>query len=305
MTRDPSRCASSAHTGSARLFILILPPFRLMLHADPERRHTAVIFFDAAYSNPNGDPDTEGAPRMDPSTRHGLVTDGSTKRKLRDTVLELKEGVPPFDIFVHPERSLTASAEAAMEDAETVTGSSITDETLKRFWDLRLFGGALGTVKVDSVQGNQILGPIQIGMGRSVDPIEIMEQSITRVAPTKDDGNRSMGRKHVVPYGLYRQTINYNPNAKTTAHVTEEDLALFWNSFEQAWELTRSSSRPEMAFCGAYIFTHSSPLGNAPSHTLLQRVRATSTVDTPRSFSDYTIYVDDEGLPDAVTLTML
>jgi CRISPR-associated protein Csd2 len=276
-----------------------------MSPTDPNRRHTAALFFDATYSNPNGDPDTEGAPRIDPSTRHGLVTDGSTKRKLRDVVLHRKEGTPPFDIFVHPERSLTASVEQAMEEADEVTGDTISRECVERFWDIRLFGAALSTVKVDEVQGTHILGPLQIGTGRSVDPVEIMEQSITRVSPTKDEGDRSMGRKHVVPYGLYRQTINYNPNAKTAEMVTEDDLELFWSSFPQAWEVTRSSARPEMAFRGVHVFTHESKLGNAPSHKLQDRVTVRSTVETPRSFGDYDVTVDEKDLPEGISYTAL
>lgn len=272
---------------------------------DPSRKHTAAIYFDASYSNPNGDPDTEGAPRIDPATREGLVSDGSTKRKLRDVVLHKKEGEPPFDIFVHPERALTTSVENAMEDANSVSAQVITEECIDRFWDVRLFGAAMSTVKVDGVQGAHILGPVQIGMGRSVDPVEIMEQSITRVTPTKEGESRTMGRKHVVPYGLYRQTVNYNPNAKTAEAVTEEDLRLFWNGFEQAWELTRSSARPEVSFRGAYVFTHESALGNAPSHELQGRIKATTGADNPRSFSDYEISVDTDGLPDGTELTKL
>lgn len=272
---------------------------------DPSRKHTAVIYFDASYSNPNGDPDTEGAPRIDPSTREGLVTDGSTKRKLRDVVLHKREGEPPFDIFVHPERALTTSVEQAMEETDTVTASAISDQTIERFWDVRLFGAALSTIKIESVQGAHVLGPVQIGMGRSVDPVEIMEQSITRVTPTKEGESRTMGRKHVVPYGLYRQTVNYNPNAKTAEAVSEEDLELFWSSFQQAWELTRSSARPEMAFRGAYVFTHESALGNAPSHALQERVTASTDADNPRSFEDYEISVNTEDLPEGVELATL
>ena len=272
---------------------------------DPTRKHTAVVFFDASYSNPNGDPDTEGAPRIDPATREGLVSDGSTKRKLRDVVLHKKEGEPPFDVFVHPERALTSSVEKAVENAGSVSTQVITEECIERFWDVRLFGAAMSTVKVEGVQGAHILGPIQVGMGRSVDPIEIMEQSITRVTPTNEGGDRALGRKHVVPYGLYHQTINYNPNAKTADAVTEEDLRLFWNGFEQAWELTRSSARPEMAFRGAYVFTHESALGNAPSHELLARVTAETEADNPRSFDDYNVSARSDDLPDGIELTRL
>lgn len=274
-----------------------------MSPTDPSRKHTAVVYFDATHSNPNGDPDTEGAPRIDSVTREGLVSAESTKRKLRDVVLHKKEGEPPFDIFVHPERSLTTSAETAMEDSDNISGDTIAEECVKRFWDIRLFGGALSTVKIGKIQGSHVLGPIQVGTARSVDPIEIMEQSLTRVSPTKEGGDRSMGRKHVVPYGLYRHTVNYNPNAKTADAVTEQDLELFWTSFHQAWELTRSSSRPEMAFRGAYIFTHESKLGNAPSHELQERVTANTDAENPRSFSDYEVSVDAEGLPDGVELS--
>lgn len=234
-----------------------------------------------------------------------LVSDGSTKRKLRDVVLHKKEGELPFDIFVHPERALTTSVENAMEDADSVGTETINKECIDRFWDVRLFGAAMSTIKIEGIQGAQILGPVQIGTVRSVDPVEIMEQSITRVTPTKKEEDRSMGRKHVVPYGLYRQTVNYNPNAKTADKVTKEDLKLFWNGFKQAWELTRSSARPEMAFGGGYVFTHSSALGNAPSHTSQERVTAETDVENPRSFDDYEITIDEENLSNEIELTRL
>ena len=117
----------------------------------------------------------------------------------------------------------------------------------------------------------------------------------------------TLGRKAMVPYGLYQAHGFFNPHFAARTGVTQEDLSLFWQALQNMWDLDRSSSRGLMACQGLYIFSHSSPLGNAPAYRLFQRVQIQRNdgVEAPRSFSHYSIQVDDSGLPPGVTLNRL
>jgi CRISPR-associated protein Csd2 len=152
---------------------------------------------------------------------------------------------------------------------------------------------------------------VQLTFARSIDPIVPLDLSITRVAITREEDTQSkrteMGRKAIVPYGLYRGHGFFNPHFAAQTGVTSEDLALFWQALQCMWDLDRSSSRGLQACRGLYVFSHASSLGNAPAHLLLERVRVARRdgVTAPRSFADYVVHVDEVDLPAGVTLTRL
>ncbi len=187
----------------------------------------------------------------------------------------------------------------------------------ENFYDIRVFGA----VMTMGVNCGQVRGPVQLTFARSLDPIVPLDLSITRVAVTRpedatvavsDEGQTTgkqteMGRKALVPYGLYRAHGFFNPHFARQTGAGDEDLDLFWQALQQMWDHDRSSSRGMMAVRGLYVFTHESPLGNAPAHTLFERVTVARKdgVEAPRSFSDYVVQVNEEGLPDGVTVTRL
>jgi len=287
-------------------------------HCDPRRRHEFVLLFDVRDGNPNGDPDAGNLPRVDPETMHGLVTDVCLKRKVRD-YLQMVRGLP---IFIQSEAALNTLKEQTAEKLDP----PLTEEERKgkrpiprlrsklcaNYYDIRMFGAVLSTgEKGDRLNAGQVRGPVQFTFARSIDPILLLDLSITRKARTTEErmetGETEMGRKPIVPYGLYEAHGFYNPFFAEMTGVNEEDLGAFWEAMEHLFDLDRSAARGEMTVRGLYVFSHENAKGNAPAHKLFERVHVDkkTTVETPRLFSDYEVRVDKEGLPEGVTLTEL
>jgi CRISPR-associated protein Csd2 len=282
-------------------------------------RHDFVLLFEVKDGNPNGDPDAGNLPRLDAETGHGLVTDVSLKRKVRNFVGLVKGDASPYEIYVKEKAILNKTHERAYEGigkAELLKGedkkrkggdavNEARDWMCKNFFDVRTFGAVMST----GVNCGQVRGPVQLTFARSVDPIIAQEHSITRMAVAteaeaeKQDGdNRTMGRKHTVPYGLYVAHGFVSSFLARQTGFSEDDLELLWQALGQMFEHDRSAARGEMATRGLYVFKHDSELGNAPAHALFERVRITRTTDVPRSFEDYDVTVGDADLPAGVTL---
>jgi len=297
-------------------------------YLDIDRRHDFVLLFDVTDGNPNGDPDAGNLPRVDPETMQGLVTDVAIKRKVRNWVDAVRGGEGGYKIYVQDDGSaLNAKHRRAYEAlALTSTGSKQNREDVDKarawmcanFYDIRTFGAVMTT----GVNCGQVRGPIQLTFARSIDPIVPLDLTITRVAVTREedaevavggDGNGAggkrteMGRKAIVPYGLYRAHGFYNPYFAWQTGFTEEDLALFWNALQYMWDLDRSAARGMMTCRGLYVFSHASALGNAPAHQLFERIamRLRDEIKAPRAFRDYQMLVDDQNLPDGVALSRL
>lgn len=287
-----------------------------------ENRHEFVLLFEVQDGNPNGDPDAGNLPRVDPETGEGLVTDVCLKRKVRNYVGLSRGEEPPFEIYVKERAVLNRQHERAyrelgieLDGAEGKRkGGDRTEEArawmCKNFYDVRTFGAVMST----GVNAGQVRGPVQITFARSVEPVVSLEHSITRMAVAteaeaeKQQGdNRTMGRKHTVPYGLYRaHGFVSAPLAKQTG-FSEDDLQLLWESLVNLFEHDRSAARGQMATRGLYVFRHDNELGRAPAHTLFERVHVRSNGNgTPaRRFSDFHVEVDEAGLPEGVTLNRM
>jgi CRISPR-associated protein Csd2 len=176
----------------------------------------------------------------------------------------------------------------------------------EQFFDIRAFGAVMST----GVNCGQVRGPIQLTFCRSVDPVIPLDLSVTRVAVTRVEDaqkEREMGRKALIPYGLYKGFGFVNPHFAKDTNLKAEDLSIFWRALQQMWDLDRSSSRGFMTIRGLYVFTHKDAIGNAPAHLLFEgiQVRRREGVEAPRKFNDYAVAVDDSGLPEEVTLTRL
>ena len=290
-----------------------------------------VLIFDVKDGNPNGDPDAGNLPRLDAETGRGLVTDVCLKRKIRNYVGLLKGEQPPFEIYVKEKAVLNQTHDRAYKalniplitkknkdgtdntDARKTSAGGAKDVKLVRQWmcqnfyDVRTFGAVMST----GANCGQVRGPVQITFARSVDPVITLEHSITRMAVTtekeaeKQDGdNRTMGRKHTISYGVY---VAYGFISGPLAAQTgfgKEDYDLLLEALSNMFEHDRSAARGMMATQGLYVFQHNSPLGNAPAHKLFERITVAKRQDdiVPRSFADYTVTVDEAGLPEGVTL---
>ncbi|MDZ4350256.1 MAG: type I-C CRISPR-associated protein Cas7/Csd2 [Xanthomonadaceae bacterium] len=282
-------------------------------------RYDFVLLFDVIDGNPNGDPDAGNLPRLDAETGHGLVTDVCLKRKVRNFVGLVKEEKPPFEIYVKEKAVLNRQHERAYvaigaedllkgDDKKRKGGDKsgeARDWMCKNFYDVRTFGAVMST----GVNCGQVRGPVQLTFARSVDPIVSLEHSITRMAVAteaeaeKQDGdNRTMGRKHTVPYGLYVAHGFVSAFLADQTGFSDDDLDLFWTALAQMFEHDRSAARGQMSTRGLYVFKHDSKLGNAHAHSLFERITAEKNAAVPRSFADYTVRVNDAELPSGVTL---
>jgi len=271
-----------------------------------------VYLFDVQDGNPNGDPDAGNLPRIDAETGMGLVTDVCLKRKVRNFVQVAKRCGPGYDIFIKEKAVLNSLIDEAHLD-ETVKsekeGATRTEAArqymCRKYYDVRSFGAVMSTGK----NAGQVRGPIQFTFARSIDPINSLEHSITRMAVTKKediDKERTMGRKSTVPYGLYLCHGFISANLAKQTGFSSDDLSIFWDALKNMFDNDRSAARGLMSARKLIVFKHSSELGNAPADVLfgLVKVKKTGNV-VPRSFSDYTVSVDESNLPEGVTVTEL
>ena len=281
-------------------------------------RYDFVILFDVENGNPNGDPDAGNMPRVDPETGYGLVTDVCLKRKIRNYVETLKEDAPGYRIYIKDGVPLNRSDNEAIAalgldgDLKAAKKSTpdidrkLRDWMCQNFFDIRTFGAVMTTFVKGALNCGQVRGPVQLGFARSVDPIVPQEVTITRVAITTEaDAEKKgteMGRKHIVPYGLYRAEGFVSANlARKTTGFSDEDLQLLWQAILNMFENDHSAARGKMAVRELIIFKHDSELGNAPSYKLFDAVTVARKdgIAVPRSYQDYTVTVADT-LPEGV-----
>ena len=221
----------------------------------------------------------------------------------------LKLDAPTTEAPVEEEdQSDTAKKKKATKDKRKGSGDEVDkarDWMCLNFYDVRTFGAVMST----GVNCGQVRGPAQLTFARSVDPIVPLEHAITRMAVATEaeaerqgGDNRTMGRKHTVPYGLYVAHGFVSAFLAKKTGFGEDDLALLWESLEQMFEHDRSAARGQMSTRGLYVFQHESELGNAHAHDLFKRIGIKRRVDVPRDFEDYDVSVDAEGLPATVKL---
>jgi CRISPR-associated protein Csd2 len=305
--------------------------------AGVSRRHEFVLYFDVANGNPNGDPDAGNLPRLDPETNQGLVSDVALKRKVRNYVALARPDAKGHEIYMREGATLnnehkrawgavmpevTKAEEQKKLPKEEAKARELTRWMCANFWDIRAFGAVMST----GVNAGQVRGPVQLAFARSVEPILPLEISITRMAATTEadaeaKGGRTMGRKHIVPYGLYR--AHGFVSAPLASHPVKgtgfsaADLELLFEALTNMFDHDRSAARGEMATRRLVVFRHASALGNAPAHQLFDRVRtlrvhqgaqheigaeATDNWPPARAFSDYAVTLDGRPVNDTVTI---
>lgn len=307
------------------------------------QRHDFVLIFDVTNGNPNGDPDAGNLPRLDPETNHGLVTDVSLKRKVRNYVELARHGEAGHHIYVQEGSLLNEKhrqAYAALRGPDKATAKKLnpgSDEEAAalrnwmcaNFFDVRTFGAVMST----GINCGQVKGPVQMTFARSVESILPVEISITRMAATNEaekkkrtegdeegderSDNRTMGRKYIVPYGLYVAHGFISAKFAERTGFSEADLDLVYEALGCMFEHDRAAARGEMTTRKLIVFAHSSALGNAPAHALFDRVRIGRNIDgqyrdlndkgfgnfaPARAFRDYQVHIDRDGLPDGVEI---
>lgn len=309
-------------------------------------RHDFVLLFDVTNGNPNGDPDAGNLPRLDPETNHGLVTDVCLKRKVRNYTEMAKSEETGFAIYVQENAILNdkhrkayiklrlgdekAKTEKKLNPKDDTEATALRDFMCQNFFDVRAFGAVMST----GVNCGQVRGPVQMSFATSVEPVVPLEISITRMAATneaekakKEEGvddersdNRTMGRKHIIPYGLYRSHGFISAKLAEKTGFSNDDLAFLWEALKNAFEHDHSAARGEMAARKLIVFKHGNALGNAPAHELFDRVRVGRNVKgeyraldderidnlpPARRYADYKVEIERNGLPEGVEILEL
>lgn len=323
-----------------------------------QNRYEFLYLFDCENGNPNGDPDAGNSPRIDPEDMHGLVSDVALKRRVRNYIQTAFGNTAPNAIFVEHATNLNtkialghestggmppfdATAKKWRTTKEKANGAR--DWMCKTFFDVRTFGAVMST----GPNAGQVRGPVQIAFSRSVDPILPMDASITRMAVADneikganigsaefrawedrqpEDELRTMGRKALIPHGLYVAKGFVSANLAAGTGFSDEDLDNFWQALANMWDHDRSASKGVMACRGLYVFKHvgtdtdatqrvrQAMLGCAPAHRLLDFSTPARPLDnviidithrdglsgSPRSFADYRVAVHESRLPAGV-----
>jgi CRISPR-associated protein Csd2 len=286
-----------------------------------KNRYEFVYLFDVENGNPNGDPDAGNMPRIDPETSYGLVTDVCLKRKIRNFVEIVKSNQTPYEIYIREKAILNQTHQRAhravgVEDKGDSKKRKGTGDEVERarawmcanFFDVRTFGAVMGL----GVNCGQVRGPVQLNFARSIDAIVPMEVSITRMAVATEKeaeqqsgDNRTMGRKHIVPYALYRAEGYVSANLAAQTGFSEDDLKLLWEALVNMFDHDHSAARGKMNARKLIVFKHDSALGNAPAHKLFDLVtvnRATEVTKPPRAFSDYEVVLNRTDVPAGVAV---
>lgn len=307
-------------------------------------RYDFVLLFDVAKGNPNGDPDAGNLPRLDPETNHGLVSDVSLKRKVRNYVDLARTGTEGHHIYVEEGAILNdkhrqaykalrpgdakVEKDAKLNPKDDAEARAIRDFMCRNFFDVRTFGAVMST----GINAGQVRGPVQMTFAGSVERILPQEISITRMAATNETekkqraegseegndrvDNRTMGRKYIVPYALYRAHGFISAKLAERTGFSEADLDLLLEALGNMFEHDHSAARGEMATRKLIIFKHDNAMGNAPSHALFDRVRIGRNIDgefkvidrnidnypPARAFTDYMVTIDRKNLPEGVEI---
>ncbi|ALP58422.1 TPA: type I-C CRISPR-associated protein Cas7/Csd2 [Pseudomonas aeruginosa] len=279
-------------------------------------RYEFVYLFDVSNGNPNGDPDAGNMPRLDPETNQGLVTDVCLKRKIRNYVSLEQESAPGYAIYMQEKsvlnnqhkqayEALGIESEAKKLPKDEAKARELTSWMCKNFFDVRAFGAVMTT----EINAGQVRGPIQLAFATSIDPVLPMEVSITRMAVTNEkdlEKERTMGRKHIVPYGLYRAHGFISAKLAERTGFSDDDLELLWRALANMFEHDRSAARGEMAARKLIVFKHEHAMGNAPAHVLFGSVKVErvegDAVTPARGFQDYRVSIDAEALPQGVSV---
>ena len=283
-----------------------------------KNKYDFVILFDVENGNPNGDPDSANMPRTDPETSYGIVTDVCLKRKIRNYVELTREGEGGYNILIKADRALNSKFTEAYDalGLEKKQKGKNSDDVKKaqeyicdNYFDVRTFGAVMST---GDDQCGIVRGPVQINFAKSLDPVFTQDITVTRQAVTtekdfEEKKKSEMGKKSFVSYGLYRAEGYVSAMlAQKVTGFSEDDLELLWEAIKNMFENDHSAARGKMCLRKLYVFKHSSPIGNAPSHILFDKIKVErkAVVEFPRSFEDYEVSVDNK-MPEGVELKEL
>lgn len=277
------------------------------------------ILFDVQNGNPNGDPDANNMPRIDPETGYGIVTDVCIKRKIRNYVEMVKKDSAGYDIYIRQGAVLNDQDKRALDELgiknfdkevkekKTDIDFKVRDFMCRTFFDVRTFGAVMTTFMKGALNSGQVRGPVQLCFAQSIDPVVPRDITLTRVAlataAEAKEKRGTMGGKSIIPYGLYRMDGFVSANLARTTGFSQEDLQILWESIINMFEDDHSAARGKMVMRKLFVFKHDSVYGNAPSWKLFDsiKVRRKDSVPVARCFEDYEIDFDANSIPRGVS----
>jgi len=304
-------------------------------------RYEFMFFVQCVDGNPNGDPDMGNAPRIDPEDFHGYITDVAIKRRIRNYISMAFQDRKGMGIIIQHSTNINRKIAQAREAAGISSEAKGRDDIHKArasacqlYFDVRAFGGVLST----GPNAGQVRGPVQINFGRSLNPINPQDISITRMASaddlpdkkpktaenyrlleeaTDEDKLRTMGRKQFIPYGLYEVRGFISANLAEETGFDEDDLKALFEAILNMYEHDRSASKGMMSVISPLIiFRHTgtdsdeaqrarqAKLGCAPAHVLfsLINIKKKSGVENPRNYTDYSLTINLANRPSGVDI---
>ena len=303
-----------------------------------QNRYEFVYYVACTNANPNGDPDMGNAPRIDPQTMQGFITDVAIKRRIRNYIQTAYAGQPGLNIIVRQATNLSrhiaeakraAGVEDCAKEKEAVYAGR--KKACELFFDVRTFGAVMST----GPNAGQVRGPVQIAFGKSLDPVLPMDISITRTAvaetikdgkvedylkmeaETAEDKLRTMGRKQLIPFGLYEIRGFISANLAAETGFDDDDLQALFEAILNMYEHDHSASKGEMSVVSPLIiFKHvgndsdavqrvrQAKLGCAPAHKLFElvHVQKKADVEFARSYRDYDAVVSVDNVPSGVEI---
>lgn len=305
-----------------------------------DNRYEFLFYVQCRNGNPNGDPDLNNAPRMDPEDLHGYITDVAIKRRIRNYVQTAYNGEPGMEMLVRQASNINTG----IARAKTLAGVELSAKgknevyagrrkACELFYDVRTFGAVMST----GPNAGQVRGPVQLTFARSLDPIQPLDISITCMAKTvkldhaknlddyekweaeqPEDSLRNMGQKQFIPYGLYETRGFISANLAMETGFDDKDLKILFEAILNMYEHDRSASKGEMAVVSPLvIFRHTGTdsdlnqrkrqarLGCAPSHKLFDLVHLEKKTEYPRCLGDYTSVIRLENRPAGVDIGFL
>lgn len=313
-----------------------------------QNRYEFLYFFDCENGNPNGDPDAGNSPRIDPEDMHGLVSDVAIKRRVRNYIQAAFGNTAPNAVFIEHATNLNkpitaahvATGGAPAGGANRAQVGKARDWMCQQFFDVRTFGAVMST----GPNAGQVRGPVQIAFSRSLDPILPMDSAITRMAVAEkvkdaktvadyekweseqeEDKLRTMGRKALIPYGLYACKGFVSAHLAQGTKFSDEDITHLWQALASMWDHDRSASKGVMSCRGLYVFKHvgtdtnaeqrtrQAMLGCAPAQALLDLGKVVGIgrseaemkkdgVTSPRKFTHYSVNITSGRIPAGVEL---
>ena len=312
-----------------------------------QNRYEFMYYVACTNCNPNGDPDMGNMPRLDPQTMQGFITAAATKRRIRNYVELAHQGEPGMNIIIQQATNINRIIAEVREAAGVPVAIRKDKDPAKKpefiqkarakacsmFYDVRAFGAVMST----GPNAGQVRGPVQITFGKSLDAVLPLDISITRMATAEDvkngeqsvenykkmeetsseDALRTMGRKQIIPFGLYEVRGFVSANLAEETGFDDEDLNVLFEAILNMYEHDHSASKGEMAVVSPLIiFRHvgtdtdaaqrirQAKLGCAPAHKLFDLVKVTkkASVSYPRSYRDYDALVSLDRVPKGVQI---